>query len=164
MGDKDKENPGFALQGFQLAPHALPHVGIDRRQWLISHEDRNDDGALDNLDADFFQRTDGKWEADFTVGQQEFFADTQTAEGFKLWGWMDAPSFGTYSFKTCDNANGFTQQEYNTQFNGGRQFRDLLNHPSEYIEVGDYVSATSIQVDSLDQLPALEIDFLVEVL
>lgn len=124
--------------------------------------DQNDDGAVDGADLDFVQRNDGMWEADFTVWQQEMFGDVSTGAGFKLWGWMDSPNFGTYDFKTCDRSNGFQQQEYNQQFAGGRQFRDLLNHPSNYIEIGDWVSGAAVEITSLEQQPELQIDFVVE--
>lgn len=124
--------------------------------------DRNGDGALDQGDLDFIQRNDGKFEAAFTIWQQEFFQDPETGTGFTLWGWHDTPSADVFSFKTCDPNDGFNQVEYNTQFDAGRFPRDLLNSPSEYIEEGDWVASQGFQYETSSDIAEIEIDFLVE--
>lgn len=102
---------------------------------ITATEDVNGDGKIDELDLDFVQRNDGKFEADFTIYQQEWF------EGFSMWGWMDAPSETNFRFSTCDPDDGFFLNEYNEEYYGGRQFRELLNFPSNYIGPGDWVPA-----------------------
>jgi hypothetical protein len=127
----------------------------------ITATDRNDDGAINGDDLDFTQRSDGKWEADFTIHQMEWF------EGFSLWGWMDAPSQSTFRYTTCDPENGFTVNEYNQEFDGGRQYRELLNFPSLYLGAGDFVSSASPDDgayiwDTPDDIHEIELDFMVE--
>ena len=124
-------------------------------------DDRNDDGHLDADDLDFVQRSDGKWEAEFTVWQQEWF------EGFALWGWMDAPSDTTFRFSTCDASDGYSLNEYSEEYMGGRQFRELLNYPSSYLGAGDFVPSADPTTDAYvwdDPLETMviELDFPVE--
>lgn len=108
---------------------------------LTATEDRNDDGTINAKDLDFVQRSDGKWEAEFTLWQQEYFEDAETGQGFSLWGWMDAPS-ESFRFNTCDPEEGNRTTEYDEQFYGGAQYRELLNHPDERISTGDWVPST----------------------
>lgn len=128
---------------------------------ITATKDRNGDEKLDELDLDFVQRNDGKWEAEFTLWQQEVF------EGFSLWGWMDAPSQTEYRYSTCDPEDGYRVNEYSQDYYGGRQYRQLLNFPSLYIGAGDYVpSADPTGGDYVWDDPGsdhtIEIDQLVE--
>lgn len=105
-------------------------------------KDRNEDEKVDELDLDFVQRNDGKWEADFTVIQADFFP------GFSVWGWMDAPAYGGYLYSTCDPEAGYNVNEYNLDYYGGRPFLDLLNVPWAYISLGDFVPSADPESDS----------------
>jgi len=106
----------------------------------ITPRDRNDDGVIDAKDLDFVKRSDGKWEAEFTFWQQEYFEDEDSGQGFTLWGWMDAPSEVSYQFSTCDPEYGYYESTYSSKFYGGTQYNDLLNYPSLYISTGDWVA------------------------
>ncbi len=128
---------------------------------MTATKDRNEDGKIDHLDLDFVQRSDGKWEADFTLYQQEYF------EGFSMWGWMDAPSQLEYRYSTCDPGDGQTIVEYNQQWDGGRQYRELLNFPSQWIGAGDIVPSADPGTDAYVwddpyAVHELELDYVVE--
>lgn len=137
-------------------------AALDDEVQLIQTDDRNGDGEVDGADLDFVQRADGKWEAPFTLWQQEYFENAETGNDFTLWGWMDAPSEQVYSFDTCEPENGFNQTEYNVQFDGGRMARDLLNSPSTFIDTGDWVATEGFVYQSVDDVAEIEIDFQVE--
>ena len=117
---------------------------------LTATKDKNEDGKLDKLDLDFVEQADGTFAADFTIYQQEYFQNDESGQGFSLWGWMDAPSDKSYRFTTCDPKGGFQQQEYTSNFQGGRPYQDLLNRPSQYISSGDWVSGTPYVYTSVD--------------
>lgn len=107
---------------------------------LTATADRNDDGQIDEKDLDFVERSDGNFEADFVVWQQEWFEHEETGAGFTLWGWMDAPSTSSNQFTTCNPTGGYLEDQYNRDFYGGRPYQDLLNVPSKYIYAGDWVA------------------------
>jgi len=139
----------------------LMHYTTDEEIRITATQDRNDDGTVDERDLDFVQRNDGKWEADFTMYQMEFF------DGFSLWGWMDAPSQSTYRFATCDPEDGYYDTEYNQEFYAGRPYRDLLNIPSQYIGYGDYVPSADPETgayiwDDPEDVKEIELDYMVE--
>lgn len=125
----------------------------------LTASDRNEDGLIDEKDLDF-QRNDENqtFEASFTFYQQEFFADSE-GKGMSLWGWMDAPSETTFRFSTCDPNQGYQQNEYDADFEGGRQQTDLLNQPSQYIGAGDWVSSVPHVYASPDETPVFTLDF-----
>lgn len=129
---------------------------------LIATEDRNGDEEINGGDLDFVQRADGQWEAEFIIWQQEYFEDTDSGDGMTLWGWMDAPSAEVYGFETCQSEFGFQDTEYNINVDGGRQQRDLLNRPSDYIQEGDWVSVEGFQYSSIDDIAEVEIGYQVE--
>ncbi len=123
---------------------------------LTAYEDKNGDGALDQLDLEFVENGDGDFEAEFKVFQQQFF------EGFKLWGFMDSPGAANGRFNSCDPSQGFNDQEYTNDFRGGRPYRDLLNFPSRYIQDGDWVSSEPHNYVGPDDEVVLRIDFEVQ--
>lgn len=109
--------------------------------WIV-HSDENHDDTIDAADLDFVVREDGNFEASFTMWQQEYFENKAEEEGFTLWGFMDAPAPGGGLFGTCSANNGLGRRirSYNQDFRVGAPYRDVLNHPSQYIGVGDVVS------------------------
>ena len=139
-------------------------VTSDEEVRMVATEDRNGDDVIDLDDLDFVQRSDGKWEAPFTMLQQEYFEDTRVpdGQGFTLWGYMDAPNEDVLNFDTCFQQDGFSFVEYNETLQGGRQQRNLLNQPSEYLEGGDYVSAEGFVYESIDDIAEIEIGFRIE--
>ncbi len=94
--------------------------------------DENGDDVIDEKDLDFQENADGDFEADFIIWQADYF------EGMALWGWMDAPSEDGFRFSTCNDADGYQEQEYTSDYRTGAQHRDLLNQPSTYIGPGDW--------------------------
>lgn len=145
------------------ACYAIGRFTSDEEVRLTATEDKNLDGHIDERDLDFVQRNDGKFEAEFTIWQQEYFADEDCEGdgcGFALWGWMDAPSDASYQFSTCDPTDGQTEATYAADFYGGRQYRDLLNFPANYISSGDYVATEGWVYDSpLDEGVTIELDY-----
>lgn len=136
----------------------------DEEVRIIPTEDRNGDDVIGAEDLDFVQRADGKWEAPFVMYQQEFFDGNTSAgaQGFSLWGWMDSPTEGSFDYDTCFTRDGFSQEEYNVTLTAGRQQRNLLNIPSQFIDNGDFVAAEPFVYDSVDDIAELEIGFRVE--
>lgn len=117
---------------------------------LTVTEDKNEDGALDELDLDFVQQDDGTFVAEFIIRQQEYFENEESGQGFSLWGWMDAPDENSNLFTTCDSSGGFLESEYAANFYGGRPQRDLLNFPATYITSGDWVASEAYVYSSPD--------------
>lgn len=143
--------------------YELGHYTSDDEVRLTATEDRNDDGVIDEKDLDFVQRNDGKWEAEFVIWQQEYFENDECTGdrcGFTLWGWMDAPSDASYQFSTCDPTDGQSDTSYASSFYGGRQYRDLLNFPSNYISAGDYVATEGyVYASPTDDDVSIELDY-----
>lgn len=138
---------------------------------ITAYEDRNDDGNIDAGDLDFeYDEANNEFVGEFTLWQQEFFWDQnqenctpgKDCTGFTLWGWMDTPSEGSFSYSTCDPLNGFQDQEYNADFYGGRAQQDLLNFPSKYITSHDVVAGEPFVWSNVDDHPELVLDFEVE--
>ena len=129
----------------------LMEVTSDEEVYITVTSDQNNDGEINAADLDFKENADGDFEAEFVMWQQDFFWD-QNAEdctpgsdcpGFSVWAFMDGPSGVDSSFATCetDNNSGFQVNEYNVDFFGGRAEPDVLNAPSKYIGIGDWVSS-----------------------
>jgi hypothetical protein len=146
----------------------LLEVTSDAELRLTAYEDRNGDGELNEGDLDFTEREDGKWEAQFTLWQQDYFDNSALVEedssvekhGFTLWGWMDAPSTGTGEFSTCSSVEaGFLENTYNNFFYGGRPYLDVLNQPAFYIADGDWVSGDPYVYQSEWDTPELELNY-----
>ena len=106
-------------------------------------------------DVDFVENSDGDFEAEFTIWQQDYY------DGFTLWGWMDTPSETSLSYSTCNPASGWQEAEYNSNYFAGRQYRDLLNYPSIYVANGDYTTLGYVYSDVTDT-PTLRLDIPVE--
>lgn len=134
----------------------LLNVVSDAEVRLTAYEDRNEDGAIDELDLDFVERSDGNFEGKFKIWQQEYF------EGFTLWGFMDAPSPANSQFTTCDPTEGLNIQEYDADFNAGTVFPDILNYPSLVIDQEDWVASEGHTFNTPEDSPELWIDFPVE--
>jgi len=141
----------------------LFHYTSDSEIRVTATKDKNGDGKVDALDLDFTQRNDGKWEADFTIWQQQWY------DGFSMWAWEDAPSQTEYKFSSCDPNDGDNIIYYNQDFFAGRQYRDVLNRPSQYIGTGDWVpSADPTGSDdpyvwkSPDEVHEIDLDYPVE--
>ncbi len=136
---------------------------------MTAYEDRNGDGVIDEGDLDFVQREDGKFEAEFTIWQQEWFDNRDVVEdaggaeeeihGFTLWGFMDTPADLTYEFSTCDPENGYLETTYNNYFFGGRPYQDILNQPGFYIGQGDWVASEGFVYENWYDRPELNLDF-----
>lgn len=121
---------------------------------LTATEDKNGDGALNELDLDFIEDSDGNFVANFEILQQEYF-QSEDGTGFTLWGWMDAPSESSFTFSSCDPNSGYLESEYDRSFYGGRPYRGLLNFPSQYISDGDWVAEDAFTYTSPDDTPTL---------
>ncbi|MCB9677548.1 MAG: hypothetical protein H6737_20750 [Alphaproteobacteria bacterium] len=106
---------------------------------LTVTSDRNEDGVLDHEDLDFVERTDGNFEGEFLIWQQEY-ATNADGQGFTLWAFMDSPAPGDGAFSTCDSTRGRQVDEYAEDFRAGAVYQDLLNRPSVRLNRGDWVA------------------------
>ena len=117
---------------------------------LLLPPDRDGDGKITLADLDFVENADGDFEGEFKLWQQDFYWD-QSAKNctpgldcpaFKVWAFMDGPGRGNSQFITCDDSDnvGFSVEEYNHDFFGGRVQEDVLNKPDSYVGPGDWVS------------------------
>lgn len=98
-----------------------------------------------------FTLTDAGYEADFVMPH------TTLEPGMSLWGFMDAPvskvdGYYTYSgFSTCNSSDGGNQHvQYDQDFYEGAPYPDILNYPSSYIRIGDWVADGQTTVNSAD--------------
>lgn len=109
-------------------------------------------------EVDFKENGDGDFEAEWTMFHTEF------VEGMTLWGWMDAPKIDTErldengSFDTCNGDYGRQASEYAVTFYEGVAYSDLLNHPSDYIKDGDWVSSGAV-INAADEEVTITLDY-----
>lgn len=123
---------------------------------VIQSKDTNEDGQIDKLDLEFVENADGDFEGQFKIWQQEF------VEGFKLWGFMDAPSLTDGRLNSCDPSEGFYDGEYDSNFRGGRPYRALLNFPQAFLQEGDWVVSTPHEYSAWDDQVTITMDFEVQ--
>jgi hypothetical protein len=140
----------------QSACYESLNVTEDAEVRITAYDDRNGDGAIDAGDLDFVENAAGDFVGSFTLWQQEYI------DGFSLWGFMDTPSAVTSTFTTCNMEEGFNFNEYNADFKAGAMFGDILNHPSLYLEGGDYVASEGYVYSSVDDTPTINIDWALE--
>lgn len=159
VGDPVKDASGAEVvsgEWLKTACYDALNVTSDAEIRITAYEDRNDDGVIDAQDLDFVENAAGDFEAEFTFWQQEFF------EGFSVWGFMDSPSSVTSSFTTCNTGEGYQFNEYNADFKAGSFYNDILNHPSLYLESGDFVASEGHVYGSVDETPTIQIDWALE--
>jgi hypothetical protein len=53
-------------------------------------------------------------------------------------------------------------RDYNVEFDSGVAYRDVLNQPSKYLSIGDWVASEGYQWDDPYEQPELFIDFEVQ--
>lgn len=114
-------------------------------------KDADSSGAVEMTELDFVENADGDFESTFVLYAQEFFWDQEQEEaegcipgtdctGFSVWAYVDQPSsLGVYN-SCIDGTQGYEVEEYNYDFFGGRVASNILNDPSTYVSVGDWVS------------------------
>lgn len=91
----------------------------------------------------------------FELEGDEYVADAEIlhskyAEGMAVWGWMDAPS-RTYEFATCDSTYGWLYDRYSEYYYTGTNYYDVLNYPSLYIDLGDWIAEDGVTITDPDQ-------------
>ena len=128
-------------------------VTSDDEVRLIQSVDTNEDGTIDALDLEFVENADGDFEGDFKIWQQEF------TDGFKLWGWMDAPARNDGRINTCNSSEGFYDGEYTSNYRGGRPYRELLNFPQDFLQEGDWVASDPHVYSAWDDDVVITMDF-----
>ena len=89
-------------------------------------------------------------EKDFRVEGDYLVADVVIPhvpfnEGMKIWGWVDMPS-PSYEFSTCDPTVGDTVNYYAEAYDLGTNAIDVLNYPGKYIDYGDWVVQTAVEI------------------
>lgn len=132
--------------------YKLLSVTSDKEVRVTATEDRNDDGAIDAGDLDFVKNADGDYEAPFIIWQQDFY------KGFQLWSFMDAPDPASFKYSTCDATSGFQLVDYNQDFRGGAQYKDILNRPTFYIQADDWVSSNAVTWEDPEKPSTIVID------
>jgi hypothetical protein len=158
-------------QYMQQTCYDLVDAASDDEVRLIAG-DENEDGKIDAADLDFVLDDSGNFfVADFTIYQQEHFWDQEQegctpgedCRGFSLWGYMDAPNQAALSYDTCNVVgNALDVRDYNVEFDSGVAYRDVLNQPSKYLSIGDWVASEGYQWDDPYEQPELFIDFEVQ--
>ena len=83
---------------------------------------------------------------------------TKYVEGMALWGWMDMPS-KTNTFLTCDDTDGWYYSRYAENYYTGTSHYDVLNYPSLYIDLGDWVVTEPYIVTDPDADFVLELEY-----
>ncbi len=145
----------------------LLEVTSDEELLLTAIHDRNGDEKLDEQDLDFVENKDGDFEAQFTFLQQDWYWDQTEKDcepgvdctGFSLWGFMDAPSTISNVYSTCDPAQGYEEQTYNNDYDGGRPQMDVLNQPSSWISAGDWVADEGYVWKDVYEQPTINLGF-----
>jgi hypothetical protein len=145
----------------------LLEVTSDEELLLTAIEDRNGDDKLDSNDLDFVENKDGDFEATFKFIQQDWQWDRSQEDcepgkdcaGFSLWGWMDAPSTISNVYSTCDPEQGYEEQTYTNDYNGGRPYSNVLNQPSTYISTGDWVADEGHVWSDIFEQPTIRLGF-----
>lgn len=105
----------------------------------------------------FTENADGDFEGSFLM------AHTTYVEGMSFWGFMDAPTVDPVSpssngsFSTCNATAGRQYVEYDQDFYEGAPYADVLNVPSYYIYVGDWVADGSTVMTSPDEEPTINL-------
>ena len=85
---------------------------------------------------DFHEETDD--DGDFYVADVDLL-HVKMVEGMQIWGWVDMPT-AKFNFASCDSTNqGRFAQQYDEYYPMGAAYGNLLNYPSLYIDVGDWV-------------------------
>jgi hypothetical protein len=149
----------------------LLNATTDDEVRITAYEDRNGDGEIGPADLDFvYDESNDEFVGEFTLWQQEMFWDQAQENctpgvdctGFSLWGFMDAPSAESYTYSTCEAAQGLQMQVYNQDFNGGRSWNNVLNFPSNYITTGDDVSSEPFVWSNIEATPEFKLDFVVD--
>jgi hypothetical protein len=145
----------------------LLEVTSDEEIQLTAIHDRNNDDKLDENDLDFVENKDGDFEATFKFIQQDWYWDQRDKDctpgidctSFSLWGFMDAPSTISNLFSTCDSGAGYRETTYTNDYYGGRPHMNVLNQPSTYISIGDWVADEGYVWDDMFEQPTIRLGF-----
>jgi hypothetical protein len=100
---------------------------------------------------------DFRVEGDFLVGDATI-PHVAMYENMKVWGWMDMPS-PSFDFNTCDPGVGDNINYYNENYDLGTNAIDVLNYPGKYIDFGDWVAQTPVEITDPLQPFELELGF-----
>jgi hypothetical protein len=101
------------------------------------------DGAVSDY-LDF--REDG----DYYVADVELL-HVKLVDGMQIWGWVDMPT-ANFNFASCNSLDeGRFAYNYNEYYPMGSSFGDLLNFPSLYIDVGDWVVDDAPSIEDPDK-------------
>lgn len=92
---------------------------------------------------------DFELEGDYYVADAEIL-HSKYAEGMAVWGWMDAPS-KSYEYSTCDSENGWYFSRYSENYYTGTNYYDVINYPSLYISLGDWIAEEGATITDPDQ-------------
>ena len=85
-------------------------------------------------------------DGDYYVADVELL-HVKMVEGMQIWGWVDMPT-ADFNFASCDpNDPNRYANLYNEYYPMGSSFGDLLNFPSLYIDIGDWVVDDAAVID-----------------
>jgi hypothetical protein len=89
---------------------------------------------------------DFREDGDFYVADVELL-HVKFVEGMQIWGWVDMPT-ANFNFASCDpNDQGRFFDDYADYYEMGSTYGTLLNYPSLYIDVGDWVANDAPTID-----------------
>jgi len=100
----------------------------------------------DDSDSTIADYLDFHEDGDYYVADVELL-HVKMVEGMQIWGWVDMPT-ADFNFASCDpNDQGRFANQYNEYYPMGSSFGDLLNFPSLYIDIGDWVVDDAAVID-----------------
>ena len=105
----------------------------------------------------FIGANDFKIEGDFLVADV-VIPHTPFQEGMVIWGWVDMPS-PSFEFNTCDPSVGDNINYYAEAYDLGTNGIDVLNYPGKYIDFGDWVVETPVEITDPDEEFVIEVGF-----
>jgi hypothetical protein len=92
---------------------------------------------------------DFKEDGEFYVADVDLL-HVKWVEGMQIWGWVDMPT-ADFNFATCNATDqGRYVDRYTEYYEMGTSYTDLLNFPSQYIDVGDWVVDDAPTLSSKD--------------
>lgn len=140
-------------------PHGVPvGSGSEFQQRCYDYYNVTSDKELSFLsDLDFVENADGDFEAEYLMPHTTF------VEGMSLWGFMDSPTVDPVSpgnngvFSSCNLNSGRQYVEYDQDFYEGSPYTDVVNVPSYYVRVGDWVADGTTTMTSPDEVPTIHL-------
>ncbi len=141
------KNPVTGPDGEEITDPEL----FQERCYDVYYVTSDDELGFLNRDNDFEDKGD-YIEAQVTIPHVNW------VEGMQLWGWMDMPSY-EFNFATCDSEAGQLYSRYSESYYMGTNRSGLLNRPSDFIDVGDWIVQDAPVITDPSEEFVLELGF-----